>query len=199
MAGEISSGTAPNIEILRGAYDPSGTLGSNAKQLPVRREVVSVSELFAEEGRGQINPVIYAGDVVKIRSADEGYIYFSGEVVNPGEKSFRDPMTILQALSRVGGVTNIAAEKKCKIIRQQADGVEKEIIVDLKNIREGKQENLLIARNDTIIVPADSVKKFFDGLNRLVKRGVMTGVDLTYSASSAMGLPSSQISRSGAY
>jgi polysaccharide export outer membrane protein len=199
MAGEISSGAAPDIEILRGEYDPSGTLGSNTKQLPVRREVVPVSELFAEEGRGQINPVIYAGDVVKIRSADEGYIYFSGEVVSPGEKSFRNPMTILQALSRVGGVTNIAAEKKCKIIRQQADGVEKEIIVNLKKIHEGKQENLLIARNDTIMVPADSVKKFFDGLNRLVKRGVMTGVDLTYSASSAMGLPSSQISRAGAY
>ena len=152
--------------------------------------MVSVRRLFSEEGAGRINPTIYPGDVIKIRPADEGYVYFSGEVENPGAKTFRRPLTILQAVSCAGGTTNIAAEKKCKIIRRNENGIEKEIIVDLKKINEGKQENLILARNDTIIVPVDPTKKFFDDIDKMFRRGVNAGVSMTYDAAAEMGIPS---------
>ena len=47
--------------------------------MPGGRDIVAVSQLFAEEG-SQVNPTIYPGDVVKLRSANEGYIYVSGQV-----------------------------------------------------------------------------------------------------------------------
>jgi len=194
LSGGLMSGSGPDIEILRGGYNPDGTLeGWNRSAQSYKgqdRLVVSVSRLFSEEGAGRINPTIYPGDVIKIRPADEGYVYFSGEVENPGAKTFRRPLTILQAVSCAGGTTNIAAEKKCKIIRRNENGIEKEIIVDLKKINEGKQENLILARNDTIIVPVDPTKKFFDDIDKMFRRGVNAGVSMTYDAAAEMGIPS---------
>lgn len=189
QAGGITSGAALEIEILRGAYDPSGTLGLDRNGLAYPREVVPISKLFGEEGQEQVNPPIFAGDIIKVRPANDGYIYFAGEVNSRGSKAFRRPLTILQALACAGGTTNIAAEEKCKIIRRDSDGSEKEIIIDLKKIREGNQPNLLMARNDTIIVPVDPVKKFFDDLDKLISRGVRTGVSATYNANEDLGLP----------
>ncbi len=194
-SGGLVSGSGPNIEILRGGYNsnsasPSNEWNRSAQSYNSRdRLVVSVSRLFSEEGAGQINPTIYPGDVIKVRPADEGHVYFSGEVEKPGAKTFRRPLTILQAVSCAGGTTNIAAEGKCKIIRRNESGMEKEIIVDLKEIREGKHVNLLLARNDTIIVPVDPTKKFLDDLDRMFRRGVNTGVSVTYDAATDIGIP----------
>jgi len=191
-SGGIGVGAAPEIEILRGAYNPDGTLtaGTSIINQSYTRELVPVSKLFAEEGAGRINPPIFAGDVIKVRPADEGYVYFSGEVEHPGPKTFRRPLTILQGISCAGGITNIAADKKCKIIRRNPNGTEKEIVVDLEKIRDGEHENLVLARNDTIVIPVHPVKKFFNDLDQLVRRGVNTGVNMTYNASEEMGIPS---------
>ena len=193
-SGGLVNGSGPDIEILRGGYNPTGT--SDVQNVSTQsyngrdRLVVSVSRLFSEEGAGQINPTIYPGDVIKVRPADEGHVYFSGEVEKPGAKTFRRPLTILQAVSCAGGTTNIAAEGKCKIIRRNESGMEKEIIVDLKEIREGKHVNLLLARNDTIIVPVDPTKKFLDDIDKMFRRGVNAGVSVTYDAATEMGIPS---------
>jgi len=191
-SGGISVGAAPEIEILRGAYNPDGTLmgGVSGINTTYTRELVPISKLFAEEGAGRINPPIFAGDVIKVRPADEGYVYFSGEVEQPGPKTFRRPLTILQGISCAGGITNIAADKKCKIIRRNPNGTEKEIVVNLEKIRDGEQENLVLARNDTIVIPVHPVKKFFSDLDQFVRRGVNTGVNMTYNASEEMGIPS---------
>ena len=191
-SGGLVKGSGPNIEILRGGYSagPSNGWNRSVQSYNSRdRLVVSVSQLFSEEGAGQINPTIYPGDVIKVRPADEGHVYFSGEVKKPGAKTFRRPLTILQAVSCAGGTTNIAAEGKCKIIRRNESGMEKEIIVDLKEIREGKHVNLLLARNDTIIVPVDPTKKFFDDMDKMFRRGVNAGVSVTYDAATEMGIP----------
>ncbi|MBN2211651.1 MAG: polysaccharide biosynthesis/export family protein [Sedimentisphaerales bacterium] len=193
MAGGIQNKAAPHIEILRGAFDPSaglpapittGLSGGN----DYTREIVPISQLFAENST-PLNPLIYPGDVVSVPDGEEGYIYVSGEVEQPGAKPFRRPLSILQAVTSAGGSTNIAAEKKCRILRQAPDGREKIILVDIGKIREGQAPNLLMARNDTIIVPVDPVKKFFDDLDKMFRRGVVAGVDMTYDAGAQMGIP----------
>ena len=68
--------------------------------------------------------------------------------------------------------------------------MEKEIVVDLKEIRKGRHVNLLLARNDTIIVPVDPTKKFFDDMDKMFRRGVNAGVSVTYDAAEEMGIPS---------
>ncbi len=193
-AGGLMENPSPEIEILRGAYDPSGRMGvqmfSVGEQNRTTRELVPISKLFAEEESGQVNPPIFAGDVVKVRSSNDGYFYIDGEVWQPGSKVFRQPMTILQAVTTAGGLTDVAADKKCKIIRRNSDGQEKEIIVNLNEIRKGKKDNFLVARNDTIYIPQDPGKAILDGIRQIFVRGTQAGVNMTYDATGNAGLPS---------
>ena len=115
---------------------------------------------------------------------------FACKAMEPGARTFYRPMTILQAVTSAGGATKVAADKKCKIIRRNIDGSEKEITVDLDKIRSGKEENLLLAQNDTVIVPLHPVKKFFEDINQMFKRGMNAGVSVTYDAAETMGIPS---------
>ena len=47
----------------------------------------------------------------------------------------------------------------------------------------------MLAQNDIIMIPTDPLKKFFDDLDNLIKRGVNTGVNVTYDAGTEMGIP----------
>ena len=180
-AGGIRSGAGPSIEIWRGTGSSApGRVGFG------RREVVPVEMLYGRAGM-QINPSIHPGDVVRIASGSEGYVYLSGEVASPGARSYRRPFTILQAVATAGGLTKVAAGKKCRLVRRTADGGEQMMAVDLKAIEEGREANVYLAQNDTIIVPVDPVKKFFDDVDQLIRRGVNVGVDTTYDAAEGMG------------
>jgi len=196
-AGGIQPDAAPDIEILRGAYAPGESArpflmhaawqGGSEIQ-PVLRERVSIQRLFGKSDE-QVNPRIHPGDVIKVPPGQDGVVYISGEVKQPGAKSFRRPLSILQAITSAGNVTNVAAEKNCKILRRKPDGDEQVIKVNLKNIRQGKEDNILLAQNDTVIIPADPIKKFFDDLDQMIRRGVIVGVDATYDAGTELGWP----------
>ena len=196
-AGGIQVNAAPDIEILRGAYMP----GESASPVmthaawqprddnsPYLRERVSVQRLYGEPDE-RVNPLVYPGDVIQVPPGVDGVVYVSGEVKQPGVKTFRRPLSILQMIASAGNITNIADEKKCKILRRTPEGEEKEIKINLKDIRRGKQPNILLAQNDTVIIPADPVKKFFDDLDKMIRRGVLVGVDATYDAGMDMGFP----------
>jgi len=196
-AGGIQINAAPDIEILRGAYiaaDSTRPLLTNATWQPhgenpqYLRERVSVQRLYGKPDE-QVNPLVYPGDVIQVPPGVDGVVYISGEVKQPGAKTFRRPLNILQMIASAGNITNIADEKKCKILRRTPEGEEREIKINLKDIRQGKQPNILLAQNDTVIVPADPVKKFFDDLDKLIRRGVIVGVDATYDAGTQLGWP----------
>ena len=191
-AGGIRMGATLDIEILRQGYNPAGIQGNSTGSKPAEyvREVVPISKLFLEEGHGQVNPIINPGDVVKIRPSNDGHVYLAGEVERPGVSTFRRPMTILPAVPCAGGATKVAATKKCQIIRRDSEGAEKEIIVDLDKIRKGEQTNILLARNDTIHIPVDPVKKFFEDINKMFQRGFQAGTSFTYDAAQDLGIPS---------
>ncbi len=196
-AGGIQANASPDIEILRGAYIPGESTPPllthvawqpRTEHSQPLRERVSIARLYGKPDE-QVNPVVYPGDVIQVPPGADGVVYVSGEVKQPGAKTFRRPLTIMQMIATSGNLTNIADEKKCKILRRTPEGEEKEIKINLKDIRRGKQPNILLVQNDTVIVPADPVKKFFDDIDKLIRRGVIVGVDATYDAGSEMGWP----------
>jgi polysaccharide export outer membrane protein len=197
-AGGLTSEASPDIEIIRGAYQLSATqnptlLTNAAWQGPTgqsmySRQVIPVVKVFAEDGAGS-NPPIFPGDVIKVPNLSEGFVYLAGEVKQPGAKPFRRPLNILQAVTCAGGTTKIAKEQKCKVIRRTPEGRENVMVVDLEKIMKGDQTNLLLAQNDTILVPVCPTKKFFNDLDNLIRRGISTGVDVTYDAGAEMGFP----------
>jgi polysaccharide export outer membrane protein len=192
--GGITSNAAPMIEILRGAYTigEEPRLEQAAWQGEVgptgRRELVPVARLFSQ-GSDQVNPPIYAGDVVQVPEGSEGYVYVAGEVQKPGGLQFRRPLGLLQAIACAGGVTRVAKEGECRLIRRTPEGREEVYQIDLSRIRSGEEANIQLAMNDTIVLPTDPVKKFFVDVDNFVRRGVFAGVELTYDAGSQMGWP----------
>ncbi|MBN1846497.1 MAG: polysaccharide export protein [Sedimentisphaerales bacterium] len=200
-AGGIQADAAPDIEVLRGAYQNQGsdagsivnaswstTSAASGGVFPRLR--VPIERLYGEPHE-QVNPLIYPGDVVQVPTGRDGVFYISGEVMQPGVKTFRRPLNIMQAVASAGNLTKIAEDKKCRILRRGPEGQETVIPVDLGKVRDGKEPNILLAQNDTVIVPANPVKKFFDDLDKLIRRGVILGVDMTYDAGTQMGFPNS--------
>jgi len=196
QAGGLNADAAPTIEIVRGGYasgPPAALMNVAWTDSPAagpvfRREVVPVSMLFAENGP-QLNPVVYAGDVVKVPEATAGVVYLAGEVKQPGARPFRRQMNVLEAVACGGGATSIAQEDKCKILRRTLQGQEQTILVNLEKVRTGTVPNVAVAQNDTILLPVNPTKKFFADLGRLFRGGVVAGVDVTYDAGSEMGWP----------
>lgn len=191
LANGITNNAAPNIEILRGASqaDPV-TWSSDAPQTYFHRDVVPVSTLYAEGGT-QNNPIIFPGDVVKIRSSSEGYIYVSGEVTQPGTKPYRRPLNIMQAITSSGGINTIAEEKEIKIIRRLSNGHEQTIMVDLEKVKSGEHQNIQLAQNDLIVIPFNPNKKFWHDIGKFFNATVNTGVSVGYDA--ARGQPAGGI------
>ena len=198
-AGGLTSNVSPYVEIMRGAYKAfsevgvasSSSLYRNQTGTQYQRELIPLARLLGEGNRNQINPLVYPGDVIRILPITEGFIYFSGEFNRTGSKPYRRPLTLIQALSVAGGPTSISAPEKCKILRRNSDGTEREININVDKVLSGENENIMLACNDTLIMPHDPWKKFWHGVLGLISGGVRVGVDTTYDAAEDMGWPGS--------
>ena len=74
----------------------------------------------ASSGAINQNSAVQPGDVLLVAQADVFYTY--GEVNRAGEYMLRDNMTVMQAISISGGLTDKASEKGIYIIRTSAEG-----------------------------------------------------------------------------
>ena len=81
------------------------------------------------------------GDTVFVPRAETVYVF--GQVRTPGAYGVQANMTVLQALSLAGGVTEHGASGRIRVVRSE-DGVKKEIKVKLTD---------LVRPGDTVIVP----------------------------------------------
>ena len=105
-----------------------------------------------------INPKISVA-LLTAQSAKVGVV---GEVVRPGIVVMTEPMTVLDALTASGGVTDSGKKSEITLLRQTSDGRLRTVTVNLKRILEGKadpDENLTLRAGDTLIVHSNTRKK----------------------------------------
>lgn len=91
---------------------------------------------------------------VVIIGIDGHRAYVTGKVLRPGPLIISGPITVLQAISLVGGFDKFADESGVKVIRAKPDG--QEILpVNYKDIISGKNmsTNILLKAGDTLVVP----------------------------------------------
>jgi polysaccharide export outer membrane protein len=77
-----------------------------------------------------------------------------GEATNPRALSFREGMTLLDAMIEVGGLTEFASGNRAKIVRR-GNGAEREIPARLRDLL-GKGDigaNVLLEPGDVLIIP----------------------------------------------
>jgi protein involved in polysaccharide export with SLBB domain len=97
--------------------------------------------------------LVFAGDIVRISSSDTAtrqYVYVGGNLVSPGEKSFRQGMTLTQALLSAGATS--ATAKTVKVARRNSSGFLSTSEYDLRLIEQGKMPDPLIQAGDRIEV-----------------------------------------------
>jgi polysaccharide export outer membrane protein len=91
---------------------------------------------------------------VVIVGIDGSRAYVTGKVARPGPVVINGPITVLQAISLVGGLDRFADEDGIKLIRGKAEG-QKVIAVNFKDIMSGKNvsTNVQLRAGDTLVVP----------------------------------------------
>jgi len=108
-----------------------------------QRIVIKLKEYFPE-------PIVS----VVIVGIDGNRAYVTGKVLRPGPLTINGPISVLQAISLVGGFDRFADENGVKVIRSKPEG--QEILpVNYKDIISGKNmsTNILLKAGDTIVVP----------------------------------------------
>lgn len=80
--------------------------------------------------------------------------YISGQINTPGEYTLQKHMTILQAITRAGGLADFANASDIRLIRK-VNGVDKPYRVDYNAIVSGYDlsQNIQLKADDTIFVP----------------------------------------------
>lgn len=106
-----------------------------------------------------INPKISVS-LIEAHSAKIGVL---GDVGRPGVLVMTSPMTVLDAISAAGGVTDFGSKSNVTILRQAGNDRARTMKVNVKRILEAKadpEQNIRLQAGDTIIVHGNARKKF---------------------------------------
>lgn len=81
-------------------------------------------------------------------------VYVIGEVTRPGAYPVLPGMTVLQAISSAGGLTQFANQKKIFVMRNE-NHIQTKYPFSYKEVLDGRkaEENLTVKAGDTIVVP----------------------------------------------
>jgi len=104
-------------------------------------EVFRISLLELQSGNPEKNLPLQAGDTVYVPKAAQ--VYVMGSVARPGALRYQEGMTVLQALTLAGGVTERGSAGRTKVIR----------IVDGKKVEKKVKPTDLVQPEDTLSVP----------------------------------------------
>ena len=111
LSGGVSAKGANVISILRMSEDPPKRMSVNIDQLFLKSSVDIIK-------RTNINMV--AGDVIYVPEAPVFYVF--GEANRPGVYRYKQGMTVAQAISAGGGVSNRGTDSGIEIDRRKEDG-----------------------------------------------------------------------------
>jgi polysaccharide export outer membrane protein len=81
-------------------------------------------------------------------------VYVTGEVTRPGAYPVLPGMTVLQAITSAGGLTQFANSKKIFLMRDE-NHIQTKYPFSYKEVLDGRkaEENLIVRAGDTIVVP----------------------------------------------
>jgi len=145
----------------------------------VAYEVYSLNDLRL--GKEHANPVVRPGDIIIVQEAKP--IYITGMVVSPQGIYLRDTTRMLsQAIAQVGGLRKEAKASQVTIFRREEGSSEAtKIVVNFKDIRDGKAKDIALQPYDIIEVPDNSggVKNTLKGILMGTVSGGMTAFGQT--------------------
>ena len=143
-------------KILRREAIPLYVVVADAQPLP---EAARVTVLRNESNQtfdieltdsSQMNLLVRPGDVITLHPNVTQFLYISGEVKSPGEKTYRRGLTLTQAIIAAGGVTPKA--KEARLGRDDGKGFLVVTKFKLKEIESGKVQDPAVKPGDRITI-----------------------------------------------
>lgn len=133
-------------------------------------EIISLNIKDVLDGASESNLFLRGGDIVRVVEAEQRQAYVVGSVRSATTVNLKEPVTLSTAIAMSGGAAPGAQLEKIKITRQTTGSLsKKDLFVNLKEIREGKHEDLLLEPNDIVDVPGPSgTKKFLKDIFRSI-------------------------------
>jgi polysaccharide biosynthesis/export protein len=117
-----------------------------------------IERLTKDMGEYLIDPKVSAS-LLEANSAKIGVL---GDVMHPGILIMNKPMTVLEAITASGGISDSGSKSGVLVLRQTRDGRAQTFKVNVKRILEGKaevEENISLRPGDTVIVNGNTKKK----------------------------------------
>ncbi len=144
----------PKPPLCMAENDPDNWKSSSNNPMDVPSRTYSWANVVA--GKVDSNPAIYPGDRIEVKRAQP--VYVTGQVVG-GQGVFlkEDGLSLAEAIGKVGGVREDANSKSISIYRLKSGSSptskERDLIsANLKNIREGKQNDIMLQPYDIVVV-----------------------------------------------
>jgi polysaccharide export outer membrane protein len=143
QAGSFMPNAAQTINILRYKDGLAGVVAGAPVTPgdPRGAEILRINREDLSEGRLQSNIILQDGDTIFVPTAEKFYVM--GFVKTPGQFVLQPGMTVRQALSLAGGLTERGSDRRIKIIRK----------VNNKDVELDADMSDLVRPNDTIRVP----------------------------------------------
>jgi polysaccharide export outer membrane protein len=126
QAGSTTPAAGSELLILRAA-DSRGTQQLEPGATPPNR-ITRVNLIDLQQGKLLDNIVLYEGDTIFVAKAERFFV--TGHVRNPGAFTWEQGMTVLQAMSLAGGLSDRGSNRGIKLIRV-VNGQKKEVSVKL--------------------------------------------------------------------
>jgi len=123
---------------------------------------LNVQEIL--EGKNPaVNIEIKPYDTISVSEATSNMIYVVGDVEHGGAFTLggRQSLSVLRSLSLAGGLGRTAKPQKARIIRSVPGALKpQEIAVNIKEIFNGKAEDIMLLPQDVLVIPTSSRKVF---------------------------------------
>ncbi len=118
------------------------------------QEVEKLLETRLRDGYLRNPKVAVRLDIELMGQYQEKEVFVLGEVKSPGAiPMIGKYLTVLEAVTKAGGFTDIAAPNRTKVIRLE-DGMEQTIKVNLNKVKKGDRSlDIILLPGDTIVVP----------------------------------------------
>jgi polysaccharide biosynthesis/export protein len=159
-AGGITEAGGKQLIIVRGgAQNPDAV----SKLLAADNVKTNVSEDFTrnqnlilvdghrllDQGDTSLNKPLMGGDIVYVPKVRK--VFVMGEVKRPGGIPYSEGLTLLQAVTLAGGLTEMG--KKKVQVKRVVNGAEEKFKVNLKSIIKDIKKDIPLMANDVIVVP----------------------------------------------
>jgi len=191
MAGGLTSG-AGNYILLRPAESTNTatdgtTIRAASLTLPAANNVLPSAgsdALVIDARTGSAHQQLLAlpmrgGDQVIIPEA--GLAFIEGEVAKAGPVPLVYGMTLTQVIAASGGLTYPADREHITIVRSTGAGKSRQWNVDLDRITRQEDNDIVLERNDRIVIPAESSRAAVYGVYKTLTAIVHFGVGGTAS------------------